>query len=186
MNEFEIFVGVCCGLTLLITFWYHRHFTLKRLQWKEDIYKLCAIRDEFLTMRIEGKVANDKVFELVYGVINLGIAAGRQPNVRWFIKALIAGVHSTRPNENELAKELSKNPELAALFLRYVEVLFIDIIIKRSAVLRVAKRIDAVRRWSQVPASIKFFKKMRKKVKIFSDEIQAYEAFKWFESLKAA
>ena len=92
MNEFEIFVGVCCGLTILITVCYHRSITLKRLRWKEDIYKLCAIRDEFLTLKIEGKIANDKVFDLVYDVINLGIAAGRHPQVRWFINALIASV----------------------------------------------------------------------------------------------
>lgn len=186
MNEFAIFVGACCGLTLLITLWYHRHFTLERLRWKEDIYKLCAIRDEFLTMRIESKIANDKVFELVYDVINLGIAAGRRPSVRWFIKALIMSARTTRSNQSELARELSKNPELATLFLRYVEVLFIDIISKRSVVLRWAKRIAMVIQWSRVPALVKFFKKAREKVKIFSDEIRAYEAFKWFESLKAA
>ena len=186
MNEFAIFVGACCGLTLLITLGYHRHFTLERLRWKEDIYKLCAIRDEFLTMRIEGKIANDKVFELVYDVINLGIAAGRQPSVRWFINALIMSARTTRPNQSELRAELSKNPDLEVLWWRYVDVLYNDIIIKRSVVLRWAKRIATVIQWSHVPAVIKFFKKAREKVKIFSDEIRAYEAFKWFESLKAA
>ena len=186
MNEFEIFVSACCGLTLVITWGYHRAFTLKRLQWKEDVYKLCAIRDEFLMLRIEGKIANDKVFDLIYDVINLGIAAGRQPKVRWFINALILSVRTTQPNQNELTEELSKNPELEALWWRYVDVLFIDIIMKRSVVLRWAQRIATGIRWSQVPAMIKFFKKVREKVKIFSNETKAYEAFKWFESLKAA
>ncbi len=186
MSEFEVFVGVCCGLTILTTVWYHRSFTLKRLQWKADIYKLCAIRDEFLTLRIEGKIPNDRVYGLVYDVINLGIATGRQPKVRWFINALIESVRTTRPNQNELIEELSQNPELEALWWRYVDVLFIDIIMKRSVVLRWAKRIATGIQWSRVPAMIKFFNKMREKVKIFSNEIQAYEAFKWFESLKAA
>ena len=186
MNEFEIFVGVCCGLTILITVCYHRSITLKRLRWKEDIYKLCAIRDEFLTLKIEGKIANDKVFDLVYDVINLGIVAGRRPQVRWFINALILSVRTTQPNQNELTEELSKNPELEALWWRYVDVLFFDIIMKRSVVLRWLERIATGIRWSRIPAMIKFFKKVREKVKIFSNETEAYEAFKWFESLKAA
>ena len=186
MNEFAIFVGACCGLTILITLWYHRYFTLKRLQWKEDIYKLRAIRDEFLTLKIEGKIANDKIFDLVYDVINFGIAAGRQPSVRWFINALIMSAHTTRPNQSELRKELSKNPELEVLWWRYVDVLYNDIIIKRSPVLRWGKRMATVIQGSHVPALIKFFKKVREKAKVFPDVTKAHEAFKWFESLKAA
>ena len=39
---------------------------------------------------------------------------------------------------------------------------------------------------SQVPALIKFYKKVREKAKVFPDVTKAHEAFKWFESLKAA
>ena len=113
-------------------------------------------------------------------VINLGIAAGRR--VRWFINVS----RTTQPKQSELMEELSKNPGLNALWWRYVDVLFFDIIIKRSVVLRWAKRIATGIRWSQVPAMIKFFKKVREKVKIFSNETEAYEAFKWFENLKTA
>ena len=177
MSEFEIFVATCCGLALVGTWGYHRIFTLKRLQWKEDVYKMCAIRDEFLMLRIAGKIDNDEVFDLVYDIINFGIAAGRRPRVRWFIKALILSARTTESNKGELREELATNIELAALWMRYVEVLFNDIILKRSAVLRWATRI---------PALIEIFRKARDKAKVFPNEIEAYKAFKQLESLRAA
>jgi len=187
MTEFEIFVAFVCGVALIFTMFYHHTRTFKRVQWKKDLYKLYAIRDEFLLLRIDGKIENDEIFQLVYTVFNFGIAGGHRPRVSWFIKALLRGYATAQPRQNILSVELKNNAELADVFIKYFGVLFIEIIYKRSLVLKTAFALVKILRRIRLSFVVKLANKTKEKAtEIFKDEEGAYRAYQFFDNLRAA